>query len=232
MTFFSKEKLLGLAHDVVSKSMRIKGVSPVMVASIAMVESSGDPKAYRYEPHLGEASAGLTQVLFSTAKWLAVDLGFSEYGIPKTEKDLEQPELAIYICASYLTWLRTYKGERRSDEFVVRGYNGGPNGITLMATARYWEKYKAVLEQMQQVQRKTECPEQGIETSSVHVVYEIKKGDTLFSIARKMKPKCKVDEILAVNPGIDPGALSIGQKINLPDPKSAKKSKKRGCIIS
>ena len=90
MTFFSKEKLLGLAHDVVSKSMRIKGVSPVMVASIAMVESSGDPKAYRYEPHLGEASAGLTQVLFSTAKWLAVDLGFSEYGIPKTEKDLEQ----------------------------------------------------------------------------------------------------------------------------------------------
>ena len=101
-----------------------------------------------------------------------------------------------------------------------------------MATARYWEKYKAALEQMQQVQRKSECPEQGIENSSVHVVYEIKKGDTLFSIARKMKPKCKVDEILAVNPGIDPGALSIGQKINLPAPKSARKSKRRGCIIS
>ena len=38
-----------------------------------------------------EASAGLTQVLISTAQWLAKDLGFKEMGYPKTEKALYEP---------------------------------------------------------------------------------------------------------------------------------------------
>jgi hypothetical protein len=34
-----------------------------------------------------------------------------------------------------------YKGVPRSVEFVVRGYNGGPNGINLPHTSPYWEKF-------------------------------------------------------------------------------------------
>ena len=76
MTFSPEKKLcarelLALASKVIGSSNKIEGVCPEMVAAIALVESGGSPTAYRYEQHLGEASAGLTQVLFSTARWLA-----------------------------------------------------------------------------------------------------------------------------------------------------------------
>lgn len=44
--------------------------------------------------------------------------------------------------------------------------------------------------------------------------YTIESGDTLFGVAEK----CNVDpdDVLAANPNVDPGSLSIGQVINLP----------------
>jgi len=44
--------------------------------------------------------------------------------------------------------------------------------------------------------------------------YTIESGDTLFGVAEK----CNIDpdDVLAANPDVDPGALSIGQVINLP----------------
>jgi soluble lytic murein transglycosylase-like protein len=119
----SSAEVLGLAHEVKRESKKIT-IDPLVMASIAMIESSGDPKAYRFEPHLNEASAGLTQVLISTAQWLAKDMGFQEMGFPNTEDNLYQPRVALYFCGAYLTWLSTYKKQKRSEEFVVRGYNG------------------------------------------------------------------------------------------------------------
>jgi hypothetical protein len=49
--------------------------------------------------------------------------------------------VALIISAAYLNWLSTYKGVPRSEEFIVRGYNGGPNGVNLEKTVRYWSKY-------------------------------------------------------------------------------------------
>lgn len=47
--------------------------------------------------------------------------------------------------------------------------------------------------------------------------YTVQKGDTLYSIARKVynDPK-KVDAILKANPGIDANKIKVGQKIHLP----------------
>ncbi|HEX5468985.1 MAG TPA: LysM domain-containing protein [Gaiellaceae bacterium] len=44
-------------------------------------------------------------------------------------------------------------------------------------------------------------------------VYHVKVGDTLESIANKFETT--VDDLLALNPGIDPLALSPGQKIRV-----------------
>lgn len=44
--------------------------------------------------------------------------------------------------------------------------------------------------------------------------YTIEAGDTIVAIAEKCG--LSSDDILAANPGVDPGALSIGQVINLP----------------
>jgi LysM repeat protein len=53
----------------------------------------------------------------------------------------------------------------------------------------------------------------GTTTSSKKQVYRVKAGDTLESIAAKFDTT--VDDLLALNPGIDPLALSPGQKIRV-----------------
>ena len=50
-------------------------------------------------------------------------------------------------------------------------------------------------------------------TTSKKQIYRVKAGDTLESIAAKFDTT--VDDLLALNPGIDPLALSPGQKIRV-----------------
>ncbi len=48
-------------------------------------------------------------------------------------------------------------------------------------------------------------------------VYTVKKGDTLYSIARNVYGDAsKYKEIIRANPGIDPNKIKVGQKLNLP----------------
>ena len=53
----------------------------------------------------------------------------------------------------------------------------------------------------------------GTTTSKKKAIYRVKGGDTLESIAAKFDTT--VDDLLALNPGIDPLALSPGQKIRV-----------------
>jgi LysM repeat protein len=53
----------------------------------------------------------------------------------------------------------------------------------------------------------------GTTTSKKKKIYRVKAGDTLESIAAKFDTT--VDDLLALNPGIDPLALSPGQKIRV-----------------
>lgn len=116
-----------------------------MLVTMAYIESSFNPKAYRYESHIKDASYGLMQVLLGTAKWIYTDLGKRAYGTP-TASNLYTPEQAMYYGAAYVNWLRTYKGVARSPEWIVRAYNGGPgwasttNGKNM--TLNHWTKYK------------------------------------------------------------------------------------------
>jgi LysM repeat protein len=59
----------------------------------------------------------------------------------------------------------------------------------------------------------TKTPTTGTTTSKQKQVYRVKAGDTLESIAAKFDTT--VDDLLALNPGIDPLALSPGQKIRV-----------------
>lgn len=61
-------------------------INPYMPASIALVESAGDPKAYRWEAHINEGSTGLCQTLLSTAVWLFSDMGYKEFGMPTVRR--------------------------------------------------------------------------------------------------------------------------------------------------
>eukprot|EP00899_Mesostigma_viride_P008029 jgi/Mesvir1/17227/Mv07641-RA.1 len=118
-------------------------LSSRMLRAICVIESGGDPQAYRWEPGIGEASAGLMQTLLSTAQWLAKDMGYNAFGIP-TINDLYRPAVSMYMGASYVHYLSGINGHTGSEEFVVRGYNGGPNGYKNKSTMDYWKKYLRV----------------------------------------------------------------------------------------
>jgi soluble lytic murein transglycosylase-like protein len=123
-------------------------VDPLMLTAMAEIESGFQPGAVRNEPHVknryaqnGDASIGLMQTLFSTAKWLRNDQGQGAYVLSRGD-DLMDPQTSMYFGGSYVQWLMTYQGEVRSEAWIVMSYNGGP-GADNQATRHHWEKYQA-----------------------------------------------------------------------------------------
>lgn len=105
--------------------------------SVSFPQNGCNPNARRFESHLGEASAGLMQVLPSTAKWLAGEMGYRAKGTPN-ETSLYNPETGAYFGLAYLDYLSKYKGVARNESFIVQGYNAGPTHNS----ASYWSKYQ------------------------------------------------------------------------------------------
>ncbi len=124
-------------------------VNADMATAIAIIESGDvdNPElgvniyASRFELHILDTSTGVMQTLLSTATWLAKDMGYNRYGIP-TAEDLYNPDKAIYFGCAYLDWLASWKGQARSEEWIVQSYNAGPNN----SSAHYLQKFKRAKE--------------------------------------------------------------------------------------
>lgn len=120
-----------------------------MLAVMCSVESSFKPTAKRTEYNsngsVRDVSYGLMQLLTSTANWLFSDMGARAYGEP-TVATLSNPEANIFFGAAYVSWLRHWNGRSRSEEWIVRAYNGGPgwgnSAKGLSMTANHWAKYQ------------------------------------------------------------------------------------------
>ncbi len=67
-------------------------IDPQLIFATIMTESEGNPNAYRYEPHINDASYGLGQILYTTAQ----GLGFE--GKPE---DIYNPEVSIDLIGRY-----------------------------------------------------------------------------------------------------------------------------------
>jgi soluble lytic murein transglycosylase-like protein len=145
------EKVLSLARQLSAAEVRALALvtterhfphlDPLMLQAIAVTETRNDPAATRYEPRLRDVSVGLMQTLVSTAVWLAQDKGYGAYGVP-SPRDLYRPEVSMYFGAAYLDYLQRFQGEPRSEEWVVRAYNGGPGAAASAATLMYWQRYQ------------------------------------------------------------------------------------------
>jgi len=120
-------------------------VDSAMIVRIAWIESSFNPLALRFEPGIGDASAGIMQTLVGTARWLATDMGYMTWGVPTLDQLLSSPQRSIYFGGAYLDYLSRYGNKARSHEWMVRAYNGGP-GHSQGATDDYWRKYLAAKE--------------------------------------------------------------------------------------
>lgn len=91
------QEVLAMAERVKSSQFATTKCSldlPLTSAAISVVESGGVENAYRYEAHLNEGSAGLCQMLLSTAVWLANDMGYTAHGRTITVR-LSTPGAAV-----------------------------------------------------------------------------------------------------------------------------------------
>ena len=134
------QQIADLAQSTLS-AMGVTDITPQMAATIAMIESGGDPAAERQEPRLNDASYGLMQTLLGTATWL-YGLGYSSMGEP-TSETLLNAEGSMYFGCGYLHWLRNYQGSPQTDDFVVAAYNGGPGGASGAGPQAYLASYQS-----------------------------------------------------------------------------------------
>lgn len=89
------------------------GLSPFLVKAIVAAESNFDPRAYRAEPRVNDASYGLMQTLYATAK----HLGYS--GPPE---GLFDPETSLEYGTRYLKY---QLGRYREVPAAIAAYNAG-----------------------------------------------------------------------------------------------------------
>ncbi len=110
---------------------RAHGVDPVLVAGIIQQESSFDRLAFRAEPHINDASRGLMQLLYGTARWMGYR-GEPD-GLYDVATNLE------YGCSFLRYLLHRYRGDVRR---ALAAYNAGPGNVD----ARGWECARAYVE--------------------------------------------------------------------------------------
>src|SRR5574343_1601256 len=110
ITFIKEKKYLPMFQRVSDST----GVPVSLLLAHAKQESSFDPKAYRAEPAINDASYGLVQVLLKTAQ-----------GIDKTAtvQKLYDPEYNLLIGAKYIAQnMARYPGDIKS---AIASYNAG-----------------------------------------------------------------------------------------------------------
>lgn len=89
------------------------GVPYGLILAVIAVESAGNPRAYRYERHLRDASRGLMQMLCSTAR---------KMGLRGSCELLYNPDVSIRYGAKFLRYLHDKLGDWL---WAIAAYNAG-----------------------------------------------------------------------------------------------------------
>lgn len=155
-----------LVNDIASRL----GISVELVKAVIAAESGGNPKAYRNEPKIGDASRGLMQVLYRTAQ----QMGYT--GAPE---GLFDPSTSVEFGARYLRYqLLRYAGDTAS---AVAAYNAGAayrksdgtfvNQAYVDRVMRFYNQYlqESEAEKTTAVQLRTDLPQLGPVPSYVPV---------------------------------------------------------------
>lgn len=133
------EEVYALADEI--RMRYYAAVDPLMLTAMAKIESGYKPSAIRQEPTIGDASIGLMQTLYGTARWLHDAMGYNAYQLPGPDA-LFDPATSMYFGGAMVNWLRTYGGTARGEQWIVESYNGGP-GNSNSQTRNHWAKYQA-----------------------------------------------------------------------------------------
>ena len=158
-------------------------------------------------------------------------------GTNYTPEDRLNEDTARQITTQYLTHYGNRQGVTPSNEVFARMHNGGPNGHRNPNTIPYWNRVQAVMQERQRQQQSQApapaqtTPAQAPAAAPSPVNYQVKAGDSLWSLWRQRKDRNTSwtsfqQNINKLNPGINQSVLKPGQKLKLPpgwntEPKAA-----------
>jgi soluble lytic murein transglycosylase-like protein len=100
---------------VIKRSATKYDLDPDLIFATIMVESGGNTYAVRHEPYIGDASYGLGQMLYGTARSI---------GFEGTPDDMFDPEVNIELIAMYHARNKAVYGDL-TDEQLTIAYNAG-----------------------------------------------------------------------------------------------------------
>jgi len=101
---------------VIQRSARKYNLDPKLIFATVMLESGGNTYAIRQEPSIGDASYGLGQILYGTARGL---------GFEGSPQDLYDPEVNIELIARYHKRNLDVYGNNLTPQQLTTAYNSG-----------------------------------------------------------------------------------------------------------
>lgn len=166
--------------QLINEISRRYGLDPGVVYATIQTESSGNPNAYRFEPHLGEASYGLGQLLESTARGL---------GYKGPAQGLYNPQTNVDLLAKYVK--KAYDAGAKTPQDIATYYNTGHLGGN--PTPGHIQRFTNYYDEFQRRNAPT-SPVYGpfLPAAAVNPIsqgirsYVVQRGDTLASIAQKL----------------------------------------------
>jgi len=102
-------------RTIIKRSAEKYNIDQKLIFATIMVESNGNTRAIRYEPHIGDASYGLGQILYGTAKGI---------GFQGSPEELFDPEVNIELIARYHARNKAVYGDLTNEQLVT-AYNAG-----------------------------------------------------------------------------------------------------------
>lgn len=101
---------------VIKRNAKKYSLDPRLIFATIMLESGGNTNAVRHEPQIGDASYGLGQILFGTARGI---------GFEGSPQDLFDPEVNIELISKYHKRNQDVYGDELTVEQLTIAYNSG-----------------------------------------------------------------------------------------------------------
>ncbi|EPS74207.1 hypothetical protein M569_00548, partial [Genlisea aurea] len=146
--YLTQTEMRAVAGIIVRRHF-VSQIDSDMLCAIAELESDRQPLSTSYNKKSDEVKMGIMQISPTKAQWLIREMGFRAYDVGDDDtKLLYKPFLNVYLAAAHLKWLSCFEQKERSEEFMVRAYNGGTKKATHKSTLPYWKKYLCVKERL------------------------------------------------------------------------------------
>eukprot|EP00250_Pteridium_aquilinum_P015870 c22811_g1_i2 orf=433-1734(+) len=140
--YLTRAELKAVAEAVLLRHFKEGRLNPGMLCAVAEICS----KRLLYGL---ESANGILSLSLATAQWLHNTLGYKAYSIHSVE-DFSRPFVSMYFAASYMSWLSTFEGRQRNDQFIVKAYLVGPQNVNTQLAGPYWLRYLEALTHYQQ----------------------------------------------------------------------------------